>query len=124
MTAAPKVARIGTAGVLGALGAVFVAAATAGRINSSPYVFAPYAPKLVERDFAQRIRNAFGTASEPVVACVGRYPGTHGGINGFHEIHCLAKVTFLGAVSENIEAIYYIDAHKKQAEDKVIVPRH
>lgn len=88
-------------------------AASAGRIGDSPYVFAPthgnwsstlvYFGGVVDGIVTSR----FGATTKPAT-CRGAYPGTHGGVRGFHEVVCSTATAH-----RTVRVTLWIDARKK-----------
>jgi hypothetical protein len=92
------------------------ATATAGRIGRSPYVFSKADVAKAPVMFRQQMRTRFGSSAKVSMSCRGRYPGTHGGVVGFHEIHCTFLVVALGAVGKSGSVTYWIDMGKHARE--------
>jgi hypothetical protein len=86
--------------------------ALAGRISRSPYVFARSQVGRAAPLIEQAMRRQFGKSARTSVTCRGYYPGRHGGVVGFHEIHCPFTVVLLDAAGKSGVAVYWIDAHE------------
>lgn len=97
---------------------VLAASAFAGRISSSPYVFAASDVQQVVPLLKAAMLKQFGKAGHFEASCHGAYPGLHGGMRGYHEIHCSFSFVLLNSVGKSGSVIYWIDSHKKP-QDKI-----